>query len=281
MQLRKLRFLLFLLFLLPSVASAQQTAKDSLRQAFDEFILNYQQLIDTHKVEKVTQFFDESLRTTVVTSDIRSRVRVFHNSFKQFGEFLGKLAFSPGLHLKYEVEDVLQLYTTGRFGYVVYQVNYELNQEGSIWNKGNETVTLSYQKIGGKWKIIHFTTVIFEDEKLRGRCYAKIYAPKEAAEKNEYLASVVVPSGEAYSEESYTFEFNTRENERAILAEDQATGIQQEFRWKYSNEEIWELSDSGLKQEVLGTAKARQEAIIIILREHFHEDNCSSMRLRK
>lgn len=276
---QNLRYLL-LIFLLgtPFLGFGQQNQPasrlDSLRATFDEFITSYQNLVDTHKVEKVLRFISPELQTTVVSSDIRGRVRVIHNDYEQFQNFLGKLAFSPGLRLNYQVDKVLKTQVAGGFGYVVYRVNYELNQQESIWNRGNETVTITYQKKPDGWKIIHFTTVIFEDEKLRGRCYCKVYAPKEEEESKEYVAAVIVPSGQSYIEENYTFTFRDGEGERVI----DAGGRQ--FRWKYSNEEVWLLSRSGIRQDKLGTAKVRREAIRLILKEHFHVDNCSSMSIR-
>lgn len=274
------RFLLISCFLFTASVSGYGQNKeadelDSLRQTFDAFIFAYQNLVDTHKTEDVLQFFSPELRTTVVTSDIRGRVRVIHNDYNEFREFLNRLAFSPGLKLDYQVAEVLKTQVSGRFGYVTYIVNYELNQEESVWNRGNETVTITFQKTIKGWKIIHFTTVIFEDEKLRGRCYCKIYAPKEADESNEYLAAVIVPSGQSYIKKTYTFLFRNGENDRVIDAGDR------QFRWKYSSGEVWLLSRSGIKQDNLGTAKYRRDAIRLILKEHFHEDNCSSMSIKK
>ncbi|MGF1532563.1 MAG: hypothetical protein ACFCUI_02590 [Bernardetiaceae bacterium] len=270
-----LSFCLFFFCWVGSLHAQPANAVDSLRAAFDTFILDYQQLIDTHKTEKVLQHFSPELRTTVISSDIKGRVRVIRNDYAQFSEFLGRLAFSPGLRLDYQVSEVLKVEAKTRFGFVVYNVNYELNQEGSVWNRGNETVTVSFEKKGGQWKIVHFTTVIFEDEKLRGRCFCKIYAPKEAAEANEYLAMMLVPAGESYMEKSYNIRFRDGEAERVINAGDR------EFRWRYSNGEVWQLSQSGIKQKLLGTAKLRQEAIIVVLRDYFHQDNCSSLTIKK
>ncbi len=284
--------LLFLVLFLPIIGKAQnkkqnkadkkvveETAQktpekieeENLTKIAQSFIDTYTKFSQTKDKKSVLDFMSEKVSAMLVNTNIQGTVQPFSSDYAGLVTYLDKLIDSEGVTLDYKLAKIARVAVVGEIGTVFYDAEYKIQRDGVYWSKGFETVYLVFKKEKGIWKIVHYTTLTIEDEKLRGDCYCEFFT---SAGKG-YIARTTIPSGKSYEAKLNTFSF----------AENIITVDGKVFEWRNKTEVYGKGANNaaGIAAEdaLLGIAKTEEEVIAVILRENLYHTNCANIKIRK
>jgi|GEM_PF-2623248 len=259
-------------------ANLKPSAESAVVKVTKDFVNAYSKLTETKDKQSVLVFMHEKVTSDLVNADIGGRVRNFTSDFEGFDSHLQRLVNAEGLKLSYQLKQVIQDYQGEQVGVTAYTAEYQMEREGSVWERGNETVTLTLKKINNEWKIVHYATVTIEDEKLRGDCFCEVFESRPG----NFVTKTIVPGGRNYDALLHNFEFIARTTGRVIKVD------AFNFRWE-DNGEIY--FDDGAPRvssvaatppgRLLGIAAEKSDAIFLILKEYFYKENCANIKIRK
>ena len=276
---RKLGILIFLVtistFFTFSTLQAQNE-EEVLKKMLYDFTDTYSEYgkLKTNK-EKVLAFVSKELSSTLVNYDVRDHVKITHSNFVGFSSYLDKMARAKDVVITYKVTDIIRSHVKGNIGVIVYVVESQVVKNGSPLNKGSETVTITFRK-GEKsaWKIIHYTVIGIEDEKLKGACLCEFFSGSSDANSSHYVVKTTVPSGRAYSTTLNNFEF-TRSAGDKIITVDKYT-----YYWT-KNGEVY-VEEAG-KKSMIGkvTGVIEEDVIVLIIKKHLYQSNCTQVKVKK
>jgi hypothetical protein len=252
----------------------------SLKEEFLAYLASYDKVSETKDIKSVMQFVSPELSSTLVTYDVQDRVKVINNDYNAFVEYLRKVIRNTDVSVKYQLKDILKLYTAGNIGVVVANSEYEIIKDGGIWSKGFETNTFTFKRANkdSKWKLIHLTVIGVEDEKTKGSCSCEIYRSSKGANAGSFVVKTTVPSGRNYNTLLNNFEIIYGKEDRTINVEAHS------YKW-LRNGDILLLKDPKNPAETdkkIATAHPQDEldAIVTILKTHLYSDNCISVKPR-
>ncbi len=254
---------------------AKQSADEAeLRKQFGEFINAYSNLETTKDKYAVLKHMAKEVQSTIVFFYVGGRASSIVGDYAGFSSFMDKLINTQGLEIKYEVTNVPRVYVSGEQGVVVYIVEYEVQKNGTSWSKGNETVTLTYKRMNGEWKILQYSIVNIEDEKLRGACLCELYGDGTG----DYVAKTTIPNGRTYDTDLNTFEFTKIADNRIIKAGKYV------YRWdKDGTVYLREHALAGVeaKEIKVGTGDTfnKQNIISLILHKHIYVESCTDIKI--
>ncbi|MCS6834176.1 MAG: hypothetical protein NZ521_11425, partial [Flammeovirgaceae bacterium] len=163
----------------------------------------------------------------------------------------------------------------GNVASATYLVEYTFKKDGSLWNKGTETVSMAFTKEQNEWKIVFFNFIGIEDERNRGACLCELFV----ANTGNYVAKTVVPAGKSYSTTLNNFEFKNEDETRLIKIEGKV--------YEWSKEGDIRLrgginSRSNTNSEVLVSgAKTSEDAVKGIISKVMFKDNCTEFAYRR
>jgi len=245
--------------------AAEKADEETLKGILQNFTTAYGKLTETKEIGSVMKYFSRELTSTLVSYDVGDHVRVLHNSYQDFADYLKKVVRAPGLGITYDVKDVLRVQVKGEIGVVVYVVNYAITRDGEKWSSGTETVTMTFKKQGSEWRIIHNTIIAVEDEKLKGTCSCEIYE----SGTGDYVAKTTVPNGSQYSTALKNFDFTLEGDVQVITVEGQA------FTWDKERNVF--AKDS---EEKIGVAPNKEDVVLLIIKRKLYADTCTRIRVK-
>lgn len=265
------KYFLVLLISFLTYGLQAQNAEDTLKQEANGFIDAYANLLQHRDKDKVLKYVSTSLKSMVLSTDIRNKVRMVHNDYSRFEDFLDKIIHTDELTIKYELKDMIKVTVNRHTGLVVYAVDYEINENGKVWTKGTEIVNLAYRKQHDKWEIVYFTVISMEDKKLKGTCYCKFF---ESQQKEHFVVMTQEPEGKQYNEHLNTFDFKRVSADHKLIRTKTDT-----YRWLPTGG-VW-LVSTGTKDEIkLGDAKTEKDVMLVIIKKHIYKDHCGSLRIK-
>jgi hypothetical protein len=257
------------------IEDAKNPASEAeLRKVFGEFIDAYSNL-EKHKDKfLVLKHMAKEVQSTIIFFYVGGRASTIVGDYAGFSGFMDKVVNTQGLDIKYEVVKVPRIYVSGERGVVVYVVEYDVQKNGTSWSKGNETVTLTYKKIEGEWKILQYSIVNIEDEKLRGACICELYGDGTG----DYVAKTTIPSGRTYDTDLNTFEFTKMGDDRIVKTAKNA------YRWdKDGSIFLRENALPGVqaKEVKLGVADTynKKDVLTLILKKHIYVETCTDIKI--
>lgn len=267
-------FLAINLFFGTSIVHAQN-AEDVLKKTLYDFTDTYSKYgkVKTGK-EKVLAFVSKELSSTLVNYDVRDHVKITHSNYVGFSSYLDKIARAKDVVITYKVTDIIRTHVKGNIGVIVYVVESQVEKDGSLLNKGSETVTITFRKGKTDWKIIHYTVIGIEDEKLKGACLCEFFSGSSDANSSHYVVKTTVPSGRQYSTTLNNFEF-TRSAGDKLITVDKYT-----YHWT-KNGEIF--VEKGKEKELIGkvTGVVEEDVIILIIKKHLYQSNCTQVKVKR
>lgn len=239
-----------------------------------DFIQSYAAISETGDKEAVLRYLSPKSQSTIFYFSISENVRLQNSNYEGFSTYLEKLSNTVGMDVKYEFKEIIRNHVNGDVAIVIAIIDYELKETGGFHVRGSETVSFAWKKIGNSWKIVHFMVMGIEDEKLRGTCLCEVFASSEG----KYVVRTTMPGGRSY-QTSY-HEFHARKTGGATIIK---TTDNEMFTMK-SDGEVWlrDNSSSSVDKmhevQPLGKARDVKEAILLIIREHLHEDHCTNIK---
>ncbi|MEM6263866.1 MAG: nuclear transport factor 2 family protein [Bacteroidota bacterium] len=252
-------------------------AADIINEQLTGFAKAYSSVNETKDKNSVLKYISPNARTTIFYFSISDKVRVTNSSYDGFAKYLEKVIATENLQISYEIEEVLYTSVNGDVGSSVAKVNYELMEENGFHTKGSEIVTMAWKRTPQGWKIVHFTVLGTEDEKLRGTCLCEVFASKGS----EYVVRTTVPDGRSYETSFNDFEVYNSKGGRYIKANKQDMFVltEQGEVWLVDRSNIGDNGPERVKK--LGSAKEDKGAILLIIKSHLYPDKCSSVKYEK
>jgi hypothetical protein len=245
-----------------------------LHTTFENFIKAYSSIQKTKDKQSVLQYLSKDVKATFILFDIANNSNIKYTNLKSFDTHLDDLIKSDEMELKYTVTEMLREYIQAKFALVSYVVNFEIYKNGNLWSKGNETVTLTYIKFQGEWKVVQYTFVSIEDEKLRGSCVCEVFKGKSG---EQFVSKMAIPTGRSYVTNMTDFKFtDEKTGDKTIKANKYL------YRWAKSGE-VWlknyDQTGVELNETKLGDAADKKDVVKVILGKHLFMENCVDMRL--
>lgn len=260
-------FVLPLLLLLPALSFAQSEAaiKLELNRFLQDFGKAYVNLPVSKDRGTVMKFLAPDASYSIYSYNIAGKSRIQTLDFEDFDLYLSEVARTEGITLGYEIKDQHFTFVSPDLATFVYTVKYETKVENGIWVRGDETVTMSTAKKNGEWKIVYFSIVQVEDERLKGNCLCELFAATEGDE--EVVAKMTIPAGRAYETRFVNLNFRAAGDDLFIRH-----GAAVYKRSKTG--EVFSITDAG--QEKIGTGTTRREIALLVL-QHSFRSNCSKL----
>ncbi|WP_448519530.1 hypothetical protein [Rhodoflexus sp.] len=257
-------------------SSAQQPSE--IRKLTISFVENYGKFTQTKDKSSVLKFMHDKVTASLFNANVMGRYRSFTGDYQGLDEHLTKLANADNLNLNYKLTGIAAEHLSEDIGSVVYTADYQMEREGSVWEKGTEQVTLVFKKFGNEWKIVYYNTINIEDEKLRGDCFCEIFESKPG----NFVTKTTLPGGRGYTEDLQNFEFLQRPEGRVIRS-----GMQI-FRWSDAGEISYTPQRDSKPSSVApaevklpGSATERDQAIMLILKEVNYKESCANIKVRR
>ena len=279
-QLHKLitSIFLVLVLMLPALVQAQdeqmKKAEDILKENVISFAAAYATLPETRDVKSVLDFMNPRYQSVMFYFNVSDKTRMNMSGYDGFERYLTRIAQTPGMRVKYDIQDFLYVYVKENVGTTVFTVNYELEEENGFHVRGHETVTMGWKKYGEAWQIVHFTVLGTEDEKLRGSCLCEIFASRG----QDYVVRTTVPDGKSYTTGFTEFSTNKVGTDTYIQTSDGAV-----FKMNGAGE-VWQMEgDSARASEMmearrLGSANEIKGAMLLIVKSYIYPDNCTNIK---
>ncbi|MEL6626485.1 MAG: hypothetical protein AAFQ83_14370 [Bacteroidota bacterium] len=252
-------------------AQTEQEIQAELQQALDKFAKAYQSLPETKDKEAVLSFFSENATSNIFVFNItgRSRVTLPSGSVRDFAGYLERIVRSGKIELTYDIQKVKYTYLSPNIATLVYVVSYETKEEDGIWVKGKETVTMALEKRAKDWKVVHYTIMQVEDEKLKGTCLCELFLSEVRG--GEVVAKTTIPSGRNYETKFDNFEMRMVDKEQRI------TVGSKQFTRK-ANNELVAIEAEGEKK--IGVVENDKETVLAIIKDYLYKDSCARLKAR-
>jgi hypothetical protein len=249
----------------------------ALKVKFEEFIDAYANIEKTKAKHKVLGYMSNEVISTLVSFNLSGKMNILYSDYKGFTSYLEKLTTTEGLSINYVLENIDKIYVNGNIAMVVYGVNYENKKGGQIWSKGHETVSLTYKKVLGEWKICQYVVTQIEDEKTKVSCICELSAENNA---QDFAVKTTIPSGRSYQTELSPVGFMYPENAKMIVIGEKY------YKW-LPNGDINYLeepteAEAAIKETNIGKVadqNNRQQAIELVLTKHYYKNVCSEVQI--
>ncbi|MEM7374784.1 MAG: nuclear transport factor 2 family protein [Bacteroidota bacterium] len=259
----------FLTLPLTSAAQDQEAIEKELTEFLKAFGKDYVNVPTTKNTESVLKYFARDAKSNLFIFGISGRARVQNSDRDGFEAFLKTIIRSSGIQLGYDIGDIHFTNTSEEIATLAYAVNYEIKEDDGIWVKGNETVTMALEKRKEGWKIVHYTILQIEDEKLKGSCLCELFTAE--GPEAEVVTKTTIPSGQSYSTKFDNFEFRKS-------GEDQVVRVGEQTFKRMKSGEVLHLGEE--EETSLGVSSSKRETVLTILRDHLYKDSCASLRTK-
>lgn len=255
--------------------SAQEDEKQKIKELIKSFAKAYEGITDANDSDVVLKYVSLNLRSTNVSANLFGKLSIEQGTYETFRDYLDKIRGADGLKIDYKIKDIVNVEVRGNVASATYLVEYTFKKDGSLWNKGTETVSMAFTKEQNEWKIVFFNFIGIEDERNRGACLCELFV----ANTGNYVAKTVVPAGKSYSTTLNNFEFKNEGETRLIKIEGKV--------YEWSKEGDIRLrgginSRSNTDSEVLVSgAKTSEDAVKGIISKVMFKDNCTEFAYRR
>lgn len=258
--------------------TAKKPADSEVKKLTISFVENYGKFTQTKDKSSVLKFMHEKVSASLFNSNVSGKYRSFTGDYQSFDEYLTKLANAENFNLNYKLTGIAAEHSTDDIGSVVYTAEYQIERDGSVWEKGREQVALVFKKFGNDWKIVYYNSINIEDEKLRGDCFCELFESKPG----NFVTKTTVPGGRGYTEDLQNFEFVQKADGRIIRSGNTV------YQWADSGEISYtpqrDAKASSIAPAAItlpGVAAEKEQAIMLILREVNYKEGCANIKMRK
>ena len=206
---------LFICLFNHSFVQAKTNADEEvLKKYVQAFAKIYGDFGKTKNKEAVLSYMAPDVQATLVVTELNGQVKTIDSDYAGFTNHLNKIQLSEGLNINYKLINIPKVQIKGDIGVVIYEAEYQQEKSGEIWSAGRETVALTLKKFNKlDWKIIHYTTVGFENEKYKGLCICQL----EELATGKYQSQTTIPAGKSYNVVLHEFDYTPDKQDRIIV----------------------------------------------------------------
>ena len=263
------------LFCMPSMQAQKKDKQAEIREELETFIRSFEKdYVDFPKTkdkEVLFSYFSPEVTSNIFVFNISGRSRVSNSSLKGFDAYLSSILRAVKIDIKYNINNIAYTHLSEKTATLVYTVDYETKEDKGIWVKGKETVSMALEKIGEKWKIVHYAILQVEDEKLKGTCLCELFVAE--GEDGEVISKTTIPVGRTYSTKFDYFEFRNMEDDQLIKVGDVVFK-----RAKTGELFVMELQND--TEVSVGVTGSKKETVLTILRDYLYKDSCTRLRVK-
>lgn len=259
---------IFILRPTPVAAQSDVETQKLLIAHLKSFAEAYVNLPNSKNKANVLRYFSKDATSNIFVFNISGVSRVSNGDYNGFEAYLDNLLRTPGITLTYEIGNQVDVEVTGNVATLVYRVNYETKIPDGIWVKGKELVTMAFEKKGEEWKIVHYTFMQVEDEKLKGTCLCELFSAD--GEEGEVVAKTTVPSGRSYTTKFDNLEFR-------ISGSDQMIKVQDNYFRRAGTGKLLMIKD-GEEVEV-GISNSKRETVLLVI-QTLYKDSCARLKTK-
>ena len=257
---------------------ASKSEEDELRGIATNFVEAYAKFTQNKDKQTVLTFFSDKVSAMLVNTNIQGTVQPFESNYAGLVEYFDRLVAAEDLHLEYKLAKIARVNIVNDIGAVFYDAEYKIEKDSMYWSKGFETVYLVFKKekdSNNQWKIVHYTSLTIEDEKLRGDCYCEFFV----SQNQNFITRTVIPSGKNYETKLNNFSIKTKDGQHQVSVEGKI------FDWKdkkqlYGTGSL-STTDSTPQEQLIGEAKTPEEVISLVLKEVLYPQNCAEIKIRR
>lgn len=255
----------------------QNDTEELLKQYVREFCTAYTNLPETKDPSSVMRHVAKTARSAIFYFGMADNIRNFTSSYDGFAKYMERIANNEEMDINYEVAKFLHVQVDSNVASTVFMVDYELQESGGFHAKGTEIVNFAWKKQkSGDWKVVYFTVMGIEDEKLRGTCLCEVFSSRG----QDFVVRTTVPNGRSYDNGFHEFSTVKTGTDTYIKAPDNVY-----FKLTGTGE-VWELApgEKPAKAEMvkrLGRAGEVKGAILLIVKSHIYPNNCTSIKYSK
>ncbi|MCI4666574.1 MAG: nuclear transport factor 2 family protein [Bacteroidia bacterium] len=263
------------LFLTPCVQAQDNDDKSAIKKELETFIRSFEKdyvsFPKSKDKEALFSYFAPEVTSNIFVFNISGKSRVTNSSLKGFDAYLSSLLRAPKVDLKYNINNIAFTHIADQTATLVYTVDYETKEDKGIWVKGKETVSMALEKSKEDWKIVHYTILQVEDEKLKGTCLCELFVAE--GEDGEVIAKTTIPVGRTYNTKFDNFEFK-------MSGKDQLIKVGDVIFKRASTGELFVVELKSDKEVSVGVTGSKKETVLTILRDYLYKESCTRLRVK-
>lgn len=209
--------------------------------------------------EPLMRLFSTNFSGHITIFDIDGKTRGEDRSYGSMQRFYNRYT-QPQVRADYRLTRILKSYATDSLGFVVFELEYDMYNNGKIYKVGEQTLSLQAVKRNNQWLFEDGVTFIRYKQLNKAVCECQLYT-----KGSDYIATLQVPQGEDYVKRFYNIRFAP-----------QATN--QKEIWFDGSLYVWTLDETNTivtpdKRKLTTKTKNEAEAINVIIND-VHKDQC-------
>jgi len=266
MHQRKIAITLAAICFLGNVSLGQSSEEDKIREVIRAFTKDLVELkvLGAAKADKVLGYTTQNFHLEAKVINIMNVVSSESFNMKEVNLVIHQLKRSD-VSFKRTLGDLDDVYVRERLAYARYKNEYELYESDRLLNKGTQYVDLIFRKnLDQKWRIDYMRYVDVDDIQYKGMCICEIYENKGL--KN-IITSTIVPDGSTADVLEDKFSIDDDMDPRAVRH-----GFR-DYLWS-NNGQVHKRKLDGTQGDQIGTAKSRQELLLLLLKKEVYPDRC-------
>ncbi len=244
-----------------AVAKAMQTAKQAETMITD-FVAAINNVPKQGNTTQIMSYFAPSFKNEVTIFDLNGKMQVNTRDFFATQDIYMRYC-QPNNTVDYKITKILKSYSNDTMAYAVFEMEYSLLNKGTVYRKGEQTLTYTMARRGTRWQFVRATTFIHYTAVEKGNCACKLFN-----NGNEYLALLETPQGEDYLTKQYAFKFTPLNKSQ--------TEIEVEGLKYILNKDGQTTITMPDKRTIKMKTNKDAEAVNVILNDQ-HKDNCFSV----
>ena len=248
------------------LASISYSQNASIEELLKTYVKEIADLNETKDVSRVLLLFDKSYTTKKTNVAMSGQTSEWEYDLDHFKGNLSKLISVEGMDFRIKILETYDLKKNDKHSAISARIGVEVVVDGVSYEESSYIVTFeAILKGDNNWVFSHGDVTQKLDKRNKGVCTCHFYE-----REGDFVAMINYPAIYEYKKEYDLFNFRLNDDKERIIK----SGYE-EFVWKKSGE-IMSITS---RDNVIGKADGKKEAIHLILNSHFKKQ-CTEILLR-
>ena len=252
----------------PDANSSQDAAQNApiIEAQVNAFIGAINEVSKSGTTNGLMRLFSPRFRNHVTIFDLDGKTKTEDRSYGNTQLFYNRYT-QTNVKADYRLTRILTAYANDSVGFAVFEVDYNMYNNGAIYKVGAQNITFQWAKTNGVWLIEDGMSFVRYKQLYKGSCDCALYS-KGA----DFMATLQVPKGEDYTTQYHNIHFGTAKNGQREVAMDGAT-----YLWTIEGKSAITTPDKRIL-----TAKTKNEAEIInLIISDLHKEHCFNVTFKQ